>query len=170
MLVIFIVALALTILSIVGVFVSDPPSDKGADAMTLASIMVTQHSAAIKLCQKTACDAGPVVPDAYVNAQIRAGALYARGDFTSYYDPATRQIVTWMKPKPAFRGTVNFAAVSLSLRKIQTGESSTFGTWDATGQKLVPRVTRQIYISQPVPPAVGAVIPDRAPLIVNRVI
>lgn len=169
--IIYLFALALLILTLASVGTHKIQDSSANEAQAAAAHMSVYHAAAVSRCLKVACASG-IVSSAGIkdelNELIASGPMFSRGYFQTNYDAPTKTVVTYMKSGFAIRGTVNFGTVTAALRGLQDEQTTHVGKWDAQARRVVPNYLGGYAVSYTVPTGIAAVIPDGAPVIVNR--
>jgi hypothetical protein len=169
--IVFLFALAMLILVLAGVGSNKIHDTTANEAQAAAAHMSVYHTAAVTHCLKVACASGlisSVAIEDSLNDQIASGPLFAKGYFATNYDAPTKTVVTYMKAGFALRGSVNFGTVTAALRDLQDDQTTHVGKWDASARRVVPNYLSGYAVTYTVPTGISAVLPDGAPVIVNR--
>jgi hypothetical protein len=167
----FLVAFALLIISVATVGTNRIDRSAVLEPRAAAAHMAVYHNAAVDLCRQTACLSGILGPNSIkgrMTSSIADGPLFAMQLFASNYDAPSKTVVTYMKPGFALRGTVTYGTVNAALRDLQKGDSSSFGSWDASARKVVPSYVQGYAVNYSVPVGIASVLTDGSPVIVNH--
>jgi hypothetical protein len=167
----FLMAFALLIITVATIGTNRIDKSAILEPRTAAAHMAVYHNAAVTLCRVTTCSSG-VIPVSSVKTQvadvIADGPLFAKQFFVSNYDAPSKTVVTYMKPGFALRGSINYATVNVGLRDLQSGDSSSFGRWDASAKTITPSYVYGYKVNYKVPSAIASILFDGSPVIVNR--
>lgn len=166
--VLYILVFMTALLATVVLGVSPEQSRVRTDKRVIAAHMAAWHFAAIRFCSTRSCD-GAVDPASELPGALAAAPAFDVPRFSSFYDPASKLIVTSVNADVPSRTGVSFGMILSGLNEPLNGESSSIGVFDRASGDLVLAsmrgATRTIRLS--LPPAVAARIPDGSAAVYN---
>lgn len=142
------------------------------DSAIAAEHMVIWHTYATKACVAVPCARGEVDVVGKLPPQLADGPAFTPNRFSSRYDAANNQLVTYMPSSSAAKGTVTFGTVNTALQELaaRAGEASQVGVWNSSTRTVVFGVwtngaPRTVVLPSPFE---GGFIPDGSPVLVSH--